>query len=212
MYRRFKSSPNRRPLVATLVAVILVVVGGLALWNNVLRDRFLPKNFGIVEAGQVYRSGYLTPTMLRKVIREQHIRTIVDLGGSEPGSGEQQAEVAVAAELGVRRHEFRLSGDGTGDPAQYVAALRLMADEANQPLLVHCAAGSQRTTVAVILYEHLVKGRKVEEPLRDSMRRHGHDPSDNPALLAYLVEHIEEIRRLYEAPVETIEPGAEQGG
>ncbi|MCK4873971.1 MAG: tyrosine-protein phosphatase [Phycisphaerales bacterium] len=199
----------RRSRLLILLPLLVISLCGWAIWQNAVRDYVIPRNFGVVEQGRVYRSGYLTPRMLRKVLTEHEIRTIVDLGGSEPGSQEQQHEAAVAQELGVARFEIRLEGDGTGDedddPAPYARVLRIMADPANQPVLVHCAAGAQRTTGAVILYEHLVLGRPVLEPLMESIEQHRYDPRDNPDLLAYLVEHIDTIRTMLAQPTSMLE-------
>jgi len=58
----------------------------------------------------------------------------------------------VAAKPGIECVEFLLPSDGTGDPEKYVRALQLMTDPQRQPVLVHCGAGAQRTSTAVILY------------------------------------------------------------
>ncbi len=200
MYRRRARQPSRRRAALVTAAVVLGLIAGLAIWNNLVRYHVFPRNFGTVEAGRVYRSGYLEPHMLRRVVNEYGIRTIVDLGGSEPGSADSAAELAAAAEIGVRRYELGLTGEEDDDPAKYVQALRIMADEASQPVLVHCAAGADRTTAAVILYEHIVKGGDMAEALRTSIAEHRHDPQSNPGLLSYLIRHAEEIRRMYEAP------------
>lgn len=198
MYRNNpdRNGDFRRPLLHVLIAALLVVVCVVS-WNKFIRDEVIPRNFGVVESGQVYRSGRLSPRMLKKVIREYNIRTVIDLGGSEPGSSAQKAEEDVCRETGTERYEIRLSGDGTGDPARYAEVLRIMSREEDGPFLVHCAAGAQRTTGAIILYESIVKGKPVLNTLRDSMKNHRHDPRDNPKLLSYLLDHIEEIRDLY---------------
>jgi protein tyrosine phosphatase (PTP) superfamily phosphohydrolase (DUF442 family) len=191
-------SSQRIPSQVLVIAAIALTVVVAVLWSTTLRYRVFPKNFGVVEEDVLYRSGYLTPPMLRRVIREHGIRTVVDLGGSDKHPQRNAAERAVADDLGIARIEVRLSGDGTGDPDLYATALRVMADPANQPVLVHCAAGSQRTTVAVALFEHLVLDRPVVNSLRESIERHRHDPEDNPIAVSYLVENIDLIRTMYE--------------
>jgi protein tyrosine/serine phosphatase len=179
-----------------LVIAILLLVAGAVVWHKLIRDHVIPRNFGIVEDGAIYRSGRLTSTALRKLHNEYELRTIVDLGAYEPDSEPDVAEASLAADLGMSRVRFSLIGDGTGDPNQFIEAVRLMADPANQPVLVHCAAGAQRTSTAVILYRHLVEGVPIHEAYPESFD-FKHEP-DNYHLLAYLADNIEAIRASWE--------------
>jgi len=188
-------SSNRLPLIIALVTI--VIAGGAIFWRKVVRDHVLPKNFGIVEEGEIYRSGQLTPRMLRKTVEEREIRTIIDLSHQE-GSPISEREQDVADELGVRRFTFSLRGDGRGDPKDYAEVLRLMTAEENQPVLVHCAAGAQRTGVAVVLYRTLVQNEDIASVYPETFE-FGHQ-DDEWIMLAYLADHIEAIRQAYLRP------------
>ena len=87
-------------------------------------------------------------------------------------------------------------------PADYVNALKIMADPANHPLLVHCAAGAQRTSAAVMLYRKAFQNVPFEQSL-DEARTFGHDPEDNPKLLKDLAEHGDAIIAEATAAVES---------
>jgi protein tyrosine/serine phosphatase len=189
-----KNQHIRNLIIALAVAVI---AGGAVLWHKVVREQFFPKNFGVVEAGEIYRSGQLTPQVLRRVCTERQIRTIIDLDGWEPERPEKRSEQRVADELGVKRYTFSMVGDGTGDPEGFAEVVRLMADPANQPVLVHCAAGAQRTSTAVILYRHLEQGEPIAEVYPESFR-HKHKAGEWQ-LLAYLADHVDDIRAAYES-------------
>ncbi|USN99998.1 MAG: tyrosine-protein phosphatase [Phycisphaeraceae bacterium] len=141
----------------------------------------VPKNFGVVAEGRVYRSGELTPEALRSVIESRGIRTIVDFGAFDHDPAGERREQSVADSLGVERRVLYLSGDGTGDPNRYVEALRLMTDASAQPVLVHCAAGAQRTGCAVALYRNVVEGWNDQRAL-DEATKYRHDPSENPRM------------------------------
>lgn len=145
-------------------------------WPNVV-----PKNFGVVAEGRVYRSGELTTEATRRVVEANNIRTIIDLGAYEPGSPDERRAQAAADALGVDRFVFRLEGDATGDPDHYVRALTLMADPAHQPVLVHCAAGAQRTSCAVAMYRHAIEGMDLDTAYAESLN-YRHVPSKNPKL------------------------------
>jgi protein tyrosine/serine phosphatase len=164
------------------------------LWRYAVRDHLRPENFGIVHEGVLYRSADLTPAATRVVHDRYAVRTIVDLGAYEPDSPEERTAQRTAEALGVKRHVFRLEGDGTGDPNAYVAALRVITDPAQQPVLVHCAAGAQRTSGCVALYRQFMQGVSFEEAYREA-RRYKHSPRDNPKLRPYLEQWTEGIRR-----------------
>jgi protein tyrosine/serine phosphatase len=155
---------------------------------------YYPKNFGIVVPGALYRSGYLTADALSRVCHQYKIRTIIDLGGSEPGTQEYEAEVEAAQELGIKRFPFVLPGDGTGDPNTYIEALKLISDPNHQPALVHCAAGAYRTSTVVILYQNIFMDQPIWTAVRQSAQ-FGYQPEKNPQSLAYLAEHLAAIRQ-----------------
>lgn len=178
-----------------LASLALLVLGGAITWNKYIRDYFVPRNFGVVKAGAIYRSGRLTSPVLRQLHEDYHLRTIIDLSAFEPQYPEAD-EQQLADELGIERFRFSLVGDGTGDPNNYVAALKLMTDPARQPVLVHCSAGAQRTSAAVILYRHIVQGMSVQESYPESFE-FKHDPDDF-RLLAYLADNIDVIRASFE--------------
>ena len=185
--------PARRAAVAAAAAV-LVVVGGLVAWNNGVRDALFPKNFGVVEPGKLYRSGQISHWQIRRTLAENHIARIVAMSGHGGHPADLNAELAAAAELHVRRDVFPLGGDGTGQVAQYVGAVSAVAaaERAHEPVLVHCIAGAQRTGGVIALYELLVERRPPADVYAE-LRRFGHDPHDNPHLIAYLNAHMAEI-------------------
>lgn len=192
------NTPSKRPpiaLIAIIGAVVAVVWGGIWLWEERIEDHVVVRRFGVVTPGHVYRSGRLTESTLRKVHRETGIRTVIDFGGYVEGSDADAREQQVCEQLGVRRHVFRLNGDATGNPNAYVAALRLLADERNHPVLIHCSAGSERTGAAAILYRSILEGRSIADVYPESFK-YDHDP-DDWILLAYLADHAGEIEAAF---------------
>jgi protein tyrosine/serine phosphatase len=198
--RRTRSAA--RPLMVIGLGVLVVVLS-LVAWNNGVEEALFPKEFGVVAQGRVYRSGRLQERMLRKVLDQNQIRTVIDFGGWDPGTPEAAMEASVCAEKDIERHMLPMIGDGRGDPNNYVQALRIMSDPEKQPVLVHCAAGSQRTGAAVLLYRRFIEGRTFDEVFDETLS-HGHDPSDNPQLLLYLAEWADDIAESYESgePIE----------
>ena len=184
----------QRPAPLFVVTVIAAVAATWITWHKVVRHEVIAENFGVVDPERVFRSAQLTPRMLRDVIATHDIRTIIALNGDDR---ESAREADVARALGVQRYTYNLIGDGTGDPRAYADVVRLMSDPANQPVLVHCAAGAQRTTTAALLYRHFVHGEAFADTYPE-MFRYDHEP-DEWILLAYLTDHLDEIRARYEA-------------
>jgi len=185
----------RWPLRLAIVAAVI----GLATWGYFgwVRPNLVPRNFGIVEAGTLYRSAALTPGATRRVHERYGIKTIVDLGGFDKDPTGDRVASRTAAALGIERYVFPLEGDGTGNPNAYVAALRVINDPSKRPVLVHCSAGAQRTSGCVMLYRDLVQGRPLEETYSEA-KEYRHDPARNPRLMPFLTEHERAIRQAYE--------------
>lgn len=162
------TNPPTRP--AWVWVVVGIAAAGLAFWawDDLIKPATVIKRLGEVTPGKVYRSGELTPAALAKIVREKGIRTEVDLGTfrDDPAGEARMAKAATA--LGVTRYSFHLYGDGTGDPNEYLQALRLINDPSNQPVLVHCGAGTHRTGCAVVLYRTIVEGKDYQASLKEA--------------------------------------------
>jgi len=191
--RKLSSPPVFRLAVLSGVAIALAATAAV-MWHKVVREQYFPKNFAPVVPGEIYRSAYLVPNAMKIVQRDYGIKTIVDLGGSEPGTPAYADEVETARRLGIQRHEFNFPGDGKGDPVAYARVLELIADESTHPVLVHCAAGAYRTTTVAMLYRHLFLREPLWEAAQASILR-GYDPYEHPDHLAYLAENLAAVRQ-----------------
>ena len=183
--------------VHPVVLIVAAVLASLGLYSGVVRDNLSPRNFGVVDEGRVYRSAQLTPAALRQVCDRYKIKTVIDLGsywdgGSVADARGEKRNQRVAESLRVTRYVMPLEGDGTGNLNVYVHALRILSDPAAQPVLVHCGAGSERTGVAVALYQNLAHGVSFEDGLKDAAAFH-HNPRRNP--------HVEEVIHGYGAAI-----------
>ncbi len=183
-----------------VVGLVVGIVAAVALWTWALRPNLVPKNFGVVDEGRVYRSGQLTPSAMRRVVEKRHIRTVIDLGSywdgarlADPAGEERNQRVAEA--LGVRRYVMPLIGDGTGNVNWYIHAVRIMNDPARQPVLVHCGAGAERTSVACILYEQLRHGTPDNATGVEEARKFRHNPKKTPQVREVLDTWGSEILR-----------------
>lgn len=184
--------PWRRRWTILLVAVAIAAICGRIYVVNVKPNLF-PKRFGVVDAGKVYRSGQLSVAALDSIHERYGIRTVIDLGSTIHGdaAGERRNQRTADA-LGIKRYVFRLNGDSTGNPNEYIQALRLATDPANQPVLVHCGAGTERTGLLCLLYKNEVLGVPLEEGFKEA-QTYGHNPHRTP--------QMHEMMDTYAAPI-----------
>lgn len=154
----------RRPRYGAALLIILLVGGSAALWWHGSR---LPKRFAAVAPGRLYRSGEVSPAQLERLQREYGIgRVLCLLDASAP---ETLVEREAADRLGLRWENIPLPGDGASTPADRARILALLTEPDAPPTLVHCAAGVNRTGLAVGLYRLVVDGWTYEQVL-DEMR------------------------------------------
>lgn len=181
-----------RRLSIILTTLLAVALGARFAYTGVVPNLF-PKRFHTVDPGKVYRSGQLTPAAFESVIREHKIRTIIDLGSTIHGQapGERRNHRAAEA-LGVTRYVFHLYGDSSGNPNEYIQALRLASDPANQPVLIHCGAGTERTGFACLLYKAHHFGTPIDEGFREAQSV-GHNPRRTPMLRTMIDKWVNPI-------------------
>ncbi len=124
----------------------MTVAAGSAYWSTTR----LPKRFAVVDPGRLYRSGKVSPAQLERLKLKYGIgRVICLLNEAAPVT---QAERLAASRLGLDWHNISLPGDGASTAEDRARLVALLTDETAPPTLVHCAAGVNRTGLAVGLY------------------------------------------------------------
>lgn len=133
--------------LATFATLLLIGVGGSFAWRAATA---WPKRFSAVDPGRVYRCGEVTPDQLSRIAAEYDLRGVLSL--LNPGVPESAAERERALKLGLRWNNVPLTGDGASTSADRDRIRAILRDETNLPLLIHCAAGVNRTGLAVGMY------------------------------------------------------------
>lgn len=108
-------------------------------------------NLGTVSPG-VYRSGQFNREGLLK-LKEMGVKTILDLRAKV--SDEERNE---AARLGMKVEHVSMSGVTSPSYEQVDRALKIVADPALRPVLVHCRYGKDRTGVTVASFRTRFQG------------------------------------------------------
>ena len=157
---RHRSTWTRRFLVALGVAAGLGLGAGTwGVYNIHVRHRL-----GTVAPGRVYQSGTMPPERMAEVAHELGLKTVIDLRTSVEGQDSTNttplkainAEAAALGAVGVRH--IHLPTPQVPSEATVDQFLRVMADPANLPTLIHCYHGIGRTEVFVAVYRMEFQG------------------------------------------------------
>ena len=164
-------STLRRALLLAGLALVLTILS-LGGWALGLR---LSGNVHAVEQGKLLRSAQLSPDHLKVLIRDEGIKTIINLRGENPQERWYRAELEAATNLGVRYVSLPLSANEEPDDA----ALKTLIDtmrKATYPALIHCEGGADRSGLASALYRLVILGDAPDQAARQLSFRYGHFP------------------------------------
>jgi protein tyrosine phosphatase (PTP) superfamily phosphohydrolase (DUF442 family) len=191
-----RSQRSYRPAMMLAVLLAAVAIGWIA-WEAGVKERFFPRDWGVVEPGAIYRSGQISRHLIESVLRDHHIGVIIFLSGDKANRPDVDAERETAARLGIERINCPLTGDGTGNIIEYANAIAAInqALGQNKAVLVHCATGAQRTGGVVAAWRVLVRGQSGQEAYRELLAFH-HDPDANQRLLPYLNGNMQRLAQL----------------
>lgn len=185
--------------VATVVIVIAAAaIIGLAVKYG--RYHIIAKRFATVEAGKLYRSGELERGPLERVVEDHEIRTILTLLQPQPGDRLQQVEREVCEARKIELIRIGMPGDGCARFELLEKAADIIADDSKRPLLVHCAAGVQRTGAVYAVWRMKHCGWDVERAIREAAE-HGATQEESAELWDHLRDYAQ-----------TALTGAGQGG
>ena len=131
-------------LAALLLALLLLAAG----WFGGLHAS---GNYHEVIAGEIYRSAQRSGAELTRRIRQDGIRSVVNLRGSQTDRGWYDEEIAATRAAGGAHFDLRMSAARHMDRAGAEALVALIR-AAPKPVLIHCEGGSDRTGLATALY------------------------------------------------------------
>ena len=143
-------------LKAAAAAISAVMVAGVAAGALYLGLQYLNGNFHEVIAGELYRSGQLTPEWIDHYVDKTGIKTIVNLRGKNVGAQWYDAEVSEASKKGVAHIDFAMSAKRELSEAQAVELIAILKS-AQKPILIHCEGGADRTGLASAIYLAAIK-------------------------------------------------------
>ncbi|WP_298868519.1 dual specificity protein phosphatase family protein [uncultured Gimesia sp.] len=202
-------STKKKKLLRLLIIVCMIVAACVLIWEEILEDRLVAKRWGVVEPGKIYRSGQISSYLIEPVLRENKIEKVIALNGSDLKKPYLKTEVETARKLKIDHQVLHLIGDGTGNVEDYAKAVAeiMRCEKAGKPVLVHCAAGAQRTGGVVAAYRMLVQKKSPEEAYRELLE-YNWKPHKDQALIDYLNQNLATLSKLLEQKIDWYEPPA----
>jgi hypothetical protein len=159
-------------------AIILIVVGPpVALYRA---EYVRTKRFHEVTPGRFYRSGQMTEAGIRETVDRYNIKLFINLQHENPDPilldrwlGKPRiSESHLCRELNVRYvlltpDILPQPNDLTKQPPAVTEFLKLLDDESNYPVLIHCKAGLHRTGRLTAIYRMEYQGWDTGAAMRE---------------------------------------------
>jgi protein tyrosine/serine phosphatase len=130
------------------------------------------RNWGVVAAGRLYRSNHPLPWQLRDAARRHGLRTVINLRGHRPQCGSDRLARREAAALGLVQIDAPFESRGAPHRDRILRLAEIFRGM-EEPALLHCKSGADRTGLAAGLWL-LLQGRPVEEAQAQLSLRFGH--------------------------------------
>lgn len=168
-----------------------------AMVNSLLVDHALFRtawrNWGVVEAGRLYRSNHPLPWQLRDAARRFGLRTVINLRGHREACGSDLLGRTAAHELGLVHIDAPFESRGAPHKDRILRLAEIYRGMA-EPALIHCKSGADRTGLAAGLWL-LLQGRPPEAALAQLDLRYGHVRQSRTGILdAFFALYAEAVR------------------
>jgi protein tyrosine/serine phosphatase len=172
--------------------------GSQAWLNSLFVDhavlRLSWRNWGVVERGRLYRSNHPLPWQLRRAARRHGLRTVVNLRGHRAECGSDVLGRAAAASLGLVQVDAPFESRGAPHKERILRLAEIFRTM-QEPALLHCKSGADRTGLAAGLWL-LLQGRPPELALAQLSWRFGHLRQSRTGILdAFFEEYAAAARR-----------------
>ncbi len=153
--------------------------------NSLLVDhailRLSWRNWGVVEAGRLYRSNHPLPWQLAQAQRRYGLRAVINLRGHRQDCGSDALGRARAQELGLVHVDAPFESRGAPHKDRILRLAGLFR-ELPEPVLIHCKSGADRTGLVAGIWL-LLQGRPMEAALRQLHWRFGHVSASRTGIL-----------------------------
>lgn len=145
---------RRLILSACFLLTTLLSVGIYCITNYNTADY----NFDVVREGKIYRSGQPDETLLKIMVSEYKVKTIISLRGNPP-----DFEREFAKTNNIRLVPMKMSARKAPSNEQIEQFLEITKDPSNYPIWVHCKGGADRTGLMIALVRVVQEGWNLSD-------------------------------------------------
>ena len=178
--------PHARTLTA--LAAITLVGCGYGVYDNFAPLR-LTDNVHVIEWGRAYRTAQLDTETLGLLVDLLGIRTVINLRGENVSEPWYDNERALLDARGVEMVDIRMSANQLPPRAELLKLYDTFLT-VEEPLLIHCQAGVDRTGAAAAIWRMVVLGDSREAAGRELCICYGHFEAATP--------EMDELVRIFE--------------
>jgi len=155
---------NIRRIGIVLLIVVLVFVA------KYVYDMNINHNFEVITEGKVYKSGVIPPDEIESYIKKYHIKSVIDLrfpGTNDLVNNPEIPEQLTAEKEAIEKiggvNYFNNGSDQVPVQENLDTFLKIMDNEDNYPVLIHCYHGVGRAEMYSALYRIEYEGFTNEE-------------------------------------------------
>ena len=156
----------------TLIVTSVIAIGSAAGYGAILRAT---GNVHTVVNGVLYRSAQLTRAQCETIIRQDGIKSILNLRGGAPTDPWYIAEVSVSNDRAIAHFDYTISAHRRVTPEQ-IADLLSILRRAPTPLLIHCRSGADRSGLLAALFLLGIQHDDPTDADRQLSLAYGHFP------------------------------------
>ena len=139
------------------------------------------RNWGVVAPGRLFRSNHPSPWQLRDAARRHGLRTVVNLRGERRDCGSDALSRAEAARLGLAHLDAPFESRGAPHRDRLLRLAGIF-DAMEEPALIHCKSGADRTGLAAGVFL-MLEGGTSAAALDQLHWRHGHVSASRTGIL-----------------------------
>lgn len=124
-----------------ILLAVIAILNAHSLYNWFYRVKM--DNFDVVVPGKIYRSALLKPDEVRYIVDTYNIKTIISMAGDV--TPDYMSFFDAVATENVMHVKVLLSSKQKPSDADVTKIQTVLHSATNQPVLIHCGAGADRT-------------------------------------------------------------------